>query len=94
MNHPEGYLLSTTLQEDFPGRVFHIYQAFPYKPKQLKKELKKLDWKKANYTRRNFDVPMEKLRKVVGIPMGGLSYLIFTRLANGERVVMTAGRLR
>ena len=94
MNHAEGYFFSPERIEGFPGRAFELIEVWPYRLKEIKKQLKKLGLKKLNLSRRYFDVPIAKIRDGLRIAEGGKEYLLFTRLSGGERVALLARRLR
>ncbi len=92
MARADGYYFGEEWQGNFPGRVYRILDALPYKPKQLKKELKRRGWKKANLTRRGFDLSVQKIQAALRIETGGAHYLLFTRLGNGDRVTLLGER--
>lgn len=81
---PFSHLYTHTELIEFPGRVFKITAVIPYK----KKELKKIVNTKANITTRNFPVSVAQLRNKLKIEDGGNTYLFFTTLALGEKVVI------
>jgi hypothetical protein len=81
MNHENGFFFSNGLSEklSFPGRIFKIISVFPYKPKAIKKELKKRGIKKINITRRYFPFSVKEIRKSLMINDGGDKTLICTQ---------------
>ncbi|MEM6268082.1 MAG: hypothetical protein AAF998_01530 [Bacteroidota bacterium] len=93
MNHPEAYRWSPERIADFPGRTFRIRESLPYQPKRVKKFMAVRGIRRANLSRRCFDVPLAQVRSRLGIKEGGSDYLIFTRRATGERIVFLADRL-
>ncbi|MEZ4794288.1 MAG: class I SAM-dependent methyltransferase [Flavobacteriaceae bacterium] len=75
---------------DFPGRAFEVKQMIPYK----KREMLELKGSKANITTRNFPLSVSQLRTEWGITDGGHTYLFFTTLKNGEKVVLVCEKPR
>ena len=82
--HPHSHLYTNDKLIDFPGRTFKIEHILPYN----KKELQKLQIKKANITTRNFPENVEQLRKKFKISDGGYFYLFFTTNIHNEKIVL------
>jgi len=76
---------SNNLAENFPGRAFKILNQIPVQKKQLKKYLPEM---KANLASRNFPMPVEQLKKKLGLKDGGEHYLFATTLKDGEKVLL------
>lgn len=71
-----SHLYTADSLKSFPGRVFEVVDTIPYQ----KKNLKKLGFKKANITTRNFPLSVAEIRKLSGIKDGGINYLFFTTI--------------
>ncbi|NKI31981.1 class I SAM-dependent methyltransferase [Muricauda sp. DJ-13] len=69
---------------EFPGRIFEVLDVFPFN----KKQLKKLNFEKANITIRNFPITVKQLRKEFKIGDGGENYLFFTQDSEGNKIVI------
>lgn len=82
--HQHSHLYTSDNLIDFPGRCFIIQKIAPYN----KKEIKKLNIKKANLTTRNFPQTVQQLREKFKIQDGGNDYLFFTTDANGNKIVI------
>jgi hypothetical protein len=77
-NHEQGYFFTEELPPaPFPGRIFNVKDAFPYKPKALKKQLGK---EAINITRRHFPLTVRQIRKQLKLSEGGKYFLICTQL--------------
>lgn len=75
--HPMGYFLSATPPpQSFPGRCFRLLQAWPYKPRTLKKALKQAKLTRAHVMRRDFPLSVQQIRQQLALPEGGYQYLI------------------
>lgn len=80
LNHAQAYFFSEQLwQGEFPGRVFKLIEAMPYKPKKLKKYLKEAGYTRLNVAQRNFLFKTAEIRKQLGIREGGELFLICTQ---------------
>ena len=75
---------------DFPGRRYKLLKIHPYKKAQIKKELA---GKKALVVARNFGETVAQLRKRWRLEDAEGMQLIFTRLEDGEKVVLEVERL-
>ncbi|MEM6805934.1 MAG: hypothetical protein AAF696_31345, partial [Bacteroidota bacterium] len=73
---------------DFPGRCFKISKAFSFKPKMLKKELKKLKISRAEIIQRNFPLSVSDIRKKIGLDAGGDHYLWATSLKGEKKIFL------
>lgn len=69
---------------EFPGRVFEVENVFAYN----KKNIKKVQIKKANITTRHFPESVKKIRDKFGIKDGGENYLFFTTNNQNERIMI------
>lgn len=86
--HPSTHLFtSEDLQEDFPGRVFHLKNILPVNKKAVKAALPDL---KANLSTRNFPEHVDKLKKKLGIKDGGNYYIFACKLRdNTYKLLLT-----
>ena len=83
--HRNSHLYTSDhLVNSFPGRTFRIQKAIPY----TKNNLKNLQLEKANITTRNFPETVVSIRKKHKIKDGGETYLFFTTLENGTKIVL------
>lgn len=73
----------------FPGRAFHLKEVIPYH----KGAMKTLLHSKANITTRNFSASVAELRKKWKIKEGGDTYLFFTTLHEGDKVVLVLEKM-
>ncbi|GGG42224.1 hypothetical protein GCM10011414_09760 [Croceivirga lutea] len=71
-----SHLYTANSVQNFPGRVFEVVDTIPFQ----KKNLKKLGFKKANITTRNFPLSVAEIRKISKIKDGGIDYLFFTTI--------------
>tara|TARA_B100001146_G_scaffold225081_1_gene246345 strand:- start:3792 stop:4970 length:1179 start_codon:yes stop_codon:yes gene_type:complete len=78
------HLYSSKDTKDFPGRIFRIQKVIPFQKKAILKE----GIKKANVTTRNFPESVAKIRQRFKIKDGGIDYLFFTTLSNGDLVII------
>ncbi|MGK7389160.1 MAG: THUMP-like domain-containing protein [Candidatus Cyclobacteriaceae bacterium M2_1C_046] len=86
--HPSTHLFtSENLQEDFPGRIFHLKDILPVNKKAVKIALPD---PKANLSTRNFPEHVDKLKKKLGIKDGGNYYIFACRLRdNTYKLLLT-----
>ena len=87
--HDHSHLYTHDQLLDFPGRRFKVVRTIPFN----KKELQKLDVKKANITIRNFPISVAEIRKRFKIKDGGETYLFFTTNPEGEKIVVYCHKL-
>lgn len=87
--HDNSHLYTHDQLLDFPGRRFKVVRSIPFN----KKELQKLDVKKANITIRNFPISVAEIRKRFKIKDGGEAYLFFTTNPEGEKIVVYCHKL-
>lgn len=86
--HPKAaYMLTDELPDSIQGRSFKVEEILPYKPKQLKKQLKQRGIKQANIAKRNFRETVDELYKITGLKDGGKHYLFFTTSLNNEALI-------
>lgn len=79
---------SNKLLKNFPGRIFKIEKTLPYS----KSNLKELHLTKANITTRNFPETVDFIRKKYNIKDGGETYLFFTTIENGTKIVLVCNK--
>ncbi|WP_025142857.1 class I SAM-dependent methyltransferase [Pedobacter jeongneungensis] len=83
--HPQTQLFATsTINKDFPGRIFKIETIL------TTGELKKQENLKGNVIVRNYPAKPEDLVKKYKIKADQEQFLIFTKIANGENVILKA----
>ncbi|HCO86040.1 MAG TPA: SAM-dependent methyltransferase, partial [Arenibacter sp.] len=87
--HDHSHLYTQNQLLDFPGRRFKVIKTTPFN----KKELQKLNLKKANITIRNFPISVAELRKKFKIKDGGEIYLFFTTNPKGEKIVVECHKI-
>ncbi|MEO0896165.1 MAG: RsmD family RNA methyltransferase [Bacteroidota bacterium] len=91
--HPMGFFLTEGAQvEDFPGRQFSIKEVFEYKPRLLKRELKKRGMKTIHVIQRNFFQSVANIRQQLSLKEGGRMYLICTEV-DGQSKAFLCERL-
>lgn len=81
-----SHLYTSETLVSFPGRIFEIEKTIPYN----KKFIKRLGFKKANITTRNFPETVDQIRKKTKLMDGGQNYLFFTKDANNDFIVIFA----
>ncbi len=86
---PHAHLYTSDKLIEFPGRRFKIREVLPYKKATMKSFIKT----KANITTRNFPESVVQLRNKWKIQEGGDSYLFFTSLQNGEKVLLVTEKV-
>jgi len=79
-----AHLFTSDVAMDFPGRVFRLLEVLPYSKSGLSGYIKK----KANITTRDFPLSVAQLRKKWQIQDGGIHYLFFTTLKDGNKVCL------
>ncbi|HUH27444.1 THUMP-like domain-containing protein [Gelidibacter sp.] len=82
--HKHSHLYTSEKLIAFPGRTFKIEKVVPYN----KKQIKKLNIKKANVTTRNFPDTVQNIRNAFKIKDGGDDYLFFTTDIDNEKIVL------
>ncbi|MGJ8594098.1 MAG: THUMP-like domain-containing protein [Aquaticitalea sp.] len=87
--HKHSHLYSSDTLIDFPGRSFEIQKVIPYN----KKDMKRLNFQKANITTRNFPETVEHIRKKFNIKDGGSTYLFFTTNLNNDKIVLECSKI-
>lgn len=93
MTSNNGYFSSETDDPNFHGHRFKVLEVFPWKPSSLRKVLKSKGIKKIQISRRDFDLPMEAIRKQIKIPEGGQYFLLLTNPEGLGRTAILAERL-
>jgi len=84
---PQGFLVSDTYPEGFPGHVYAVLESGPYKPKALARSLKRRSVKQAHLHTRRFPVPVRELLRQLNLRPNGALHFAFTTLANGQKWV-------
>ncbi|WP_316844936.1 class I SAM-dependent methyltransferase [Pedobacter psychrodurus] len=83
--HPQTQLFtSATVNKDFPGRIFKIETVL------TTNDFKKLENLKGNVIVRNYPAKPEDLVKKYKIKADQNQFLIFTKIANGENIIIKA----
>ncbi|MEG1649086.1 MAG: RsmD family RNA methyltransferase [Rikenellaceae bacterium] len=83
---PNAPVLSNTLISNFEGDTYRIEKTTPYKPKELKRELKQLG-SKAKILKKDFSEKTEQIKKELAITDGDTPTLIFTTHQNKKTVM-------
>lgn len=84
LNGQADYYLHHQPEPATAGRWFKLVQHWPFKPKTLGAELKKLGIVKANVAKREFFMEVSEIRQRLKLADGGDDYLFFTKNNNGE----------
>ncbi|MCK0189799.1 class I SAM-dependent methyltransferase [Arenibacter sp. F20364] len=87
--HDHSHLYTNEQLLEFPGRRFKVIKTIPFN----KKELQRLELKKANITIRNFPISVAEIRKKFKIKDGGEVYLFFTTNPKGEKIVVECHKI-
>lgn len=87
--HDHSHLYTKDQLHEFPGRRFRVVKTIPFN----KKEIHKLELKKANVTVRNFPISVAEIRKKFKIKDGGDIYLFFTTNPKGEKIVVVCHKI-
>ncbi len=90
---PESYYYSQDDDPKFHGHRYKILADWPMKPQAIKSGLKALGIKKVQYSKRDFDLSLEQVRKQIGLPEGGELFLLLTRYGEKGRWAFLAERL-
>ncbi|WP_076792676.1 class I SAM-dependent methyltransferase [Chlorobium sp. KB01] len=90
LNGSVDYLTGEQLIADFPGRLFRVLDAVPWKPKTFRAFLDRHHITGASIQRRDFPLSVEELRKRFSIRESERAFLFFTRNAEREPVVIYA----
>jgi 16S rRNA G966 N2-methylase RsmD len=93
MLSPEGYYYSLDDEAEFHGHRYKILADWPLKPQAIKAGLKARGIQKVQYSKRDFDLPLEQVRKQIGLPEGGEYFLLLTRYGEKGRWAFLAERL-
>ncbi len=89
--HKHSHLYtSEKLLLEFPGRIFELFNQFPYNKQTMKKIL---EGKKANIATRNFPESVEFIRKKWKIRDGGHEYCFFTTDLNDAKIVLICTKI-
>jgi hypothetical protein len=91
LNYPDGFIFCQEVPEEFPGRVFRILEALPYKPQALKQMLRARGIRALHVVQRHFPEGAAAIRQQLGIAEGGELFLICTQWA-GKRWAYLAER--
>lgn len=90
--HPDGFAVSPEMVNNWPGRVFQILEEMPFKPKEIKRRLDTLGWKRVNIVRRNFPLTVAEIRTQLRVAEGGNEFLLCTIAQNGQKMAYFARR--
>ncbi len=88
-----GYFTAEIDNTSFHGHRFKVLEVFPWKPSSLRKAIKSKGIKKIQVSRRDFDLPMETIRKQLKMPEGGKYFLLLTNVEGSGRTAILAERL-
>lgn len=89
--HANSHLYTSDEIVDFPGRIFKVDVAIPYRKAEMKHWLEN---KKANLTTRNFPDTVELIRKKWKIKDGGDQYCFFTTAVNDDKIVLICSKIK
>ncbi|MGB5274504.1 MAG: class I SAM-dependent methyltransferase [Flavobacteriaceae bacterium] len=87
--HPNTHLYTSEQRIDFPGRIFRVESAIPYR----KSGMKTLADTKANVATRNFPETVATIRKKHRIKDGGDTYLFFIRSILEKPIVLVCTKV-
>jgi hypothetical protein len=93
MTSKAGYFSSDEDWPEFHGHRYQLQFWMEWKPSELKKRLKGLGIKKVQYSRRDFDLGMDLVKKQIGLPEGGSHYLLLFHCEGLGRCAALAARL-
>ncbi|HEX2899126.1 MAG TPA: hypothetical protein VHS96_05325 [Bacteroidia bacterium] len=93
MLSPESYWYNLEDAPSFLGHRYKILADWPLKPQAIKAALKSRGIQKVQYSKRDFDLPLEQVRKQIGLPEGGELFLLLTRYGEKGRWAFLAERL-
>ncbi len=85
---------STSLKENFVGKIFEIKEVFTYSKKQVKRKFGK---KHLNVVIRNFPISVKELRKQFSILEGQNEFLFFTTITSNlveEKIVIFCEKIK
>ena len=77
---------------DFPGRILEVKGMYGFSKSELKRLSSEIS--KANVVVRNFPSTTKELYKRLRLDDGGESFLYATTLADGERVIVVAEKVK
>ena len=83
--------VSTTLVNDFPGRIFQIEAITSMNKRELKEHLHGIN--QANITIRNFPLSVAELRRRLKLSEGGNTYIFATTLASCDKVLFICRKI-
>ncbi|MDI6402353.1 class I SAM-dependent methyltransferase [Balneolaceae bacterium ANBcel3] len=83
-----GYLTGDTGKKNFPGNVYEVIDAMPYKPKKVKQWLKYNGLDRVHIHQRGFPEPVDTLYKRLGCSMGEDAHLFATLDSAGEWTII------
>ncbi|MDX2285119.1 MAG: SAM-dependent methyltransferase [Bacteroidia bacterium] len=92
LNYPDGFAFCGEAPSGFPGRVFEVIEAVPYKPSALKALLRARGIRALNVVQRHFPEGAAAIRQQLGAAEGGELFLICT-LWQGKRWAYLARRI-
>ena len=91
--HPNTHLYtSDSLMPDFPGRILEVKGMYGFSKSELKRLSSEIS--KANVVVRNFPSTTKELCKRLRLDDGGECFLYATTLADGERVIVVAEKVK
>ena len=94
MTHQNGYFFSEEENLSLPAKVYRILTDWPYKPKHVKRELKSRGIKKADVSRRHFNLPTSTVSTQLGLQPGGEHILLCSLVDSGKRWVWLCERVQ
>ena len=94
MVHSAGYFFSDQENLNLPAKVYRILAEWPYKPKQVKRELRSRGIKKVEVSRRHFNLPTKAVSTQLGLQPGGEHILLCSLNDSGKRWVWLCERVQ
>ncbi|MFM2375697.1 MAG: hypothetical protein RLZZ165_794 [Bacteroidota bacterium] len=89
----EGYFYCDNDHPGFHGHRFRVRESWMWKPREIKAALRALGAQRIQYARRGFDLPVETVKKQIGLPEGGEWFLLLTKFRKGARWAFLAERI-
>lgn len=90
--HNDGYFFSAQAPTLLPAHVYEIISVHPFKPQQIRKELKAQGIARVQVGRRNFPFTPEQIRAELKMADGGGHFLLCTEDRKGNRLAYVCRR--
>lgn len=91
LNDPMGYFLaSSPPPSSFPGKVYEVIAAYPFKRKVIRQDLKRRDIRNAHITKRVFPMTVADIHRQIGTRASGQTYMLLaTTVAEALQMYLT-----